>query len=223
MAAASTVAAFTGRLHLPPLTGPLQFLRGCPEAPADVAVSAECDTVAACCPSGGLCVWSLLRGCHLMRLVPPACGTRLALTPEGYAVVYNPATRRLACVCCGTGELVATCGLPPDEGAVTCMLTSADGKVLVTGTSCGGGPAAGTGAAAAAAAARVGFFSLPGLQPRFRFALPDGTGVSALCLLEGDTLLAVATTAGALLVICEPKAPPPRPVLERLREGIQYD
>jgi hypothetical protein len=206
-------------VNLPPLTGPMQFLRGCPEPPAGVAVSAECDTVAACCPTAGLCMWSLIRGCDTMRRVPAASGTVVTLTTDGYAVVYDPVARRLACACCGTGELVASCALPPDEGHVMCMLTSCDGKTLVTGTTCGGH----TGGTTGASAARVGFFTLPGLQPRFRFALPDGSGVSALSLLEGDTLLAVATTIGALLVICDPRAPPPKPMLDRLKEATQYD
>ena len=201
----------------PPLTGPLHFLRGCAEPPACVAVSAECDTVAAVCPGTGLVCWSLIRGDVLC--VQPRCpGTRLALTPTGYAVVYDPATRTQSCAACSTGEVVATVALPPDEGHITAMAPSLDGRALVTGTTPGAG---GTGAA------RVWFRSLPMLREEYRFALPDGQGVTSLCLLEGDTLLAVGTTAGGLLVICDPKVLPARPVMERLRDAgakaMQYD
>jgi hypothetical protein len=195
----------------PPLTGPLHFLRGCAEPPACVAVSAECDTVAAVCPGAGLVCWSLIRG-EVLCVQPRCPGTRLALTPSGYAVVYDPAARTLSCAACGTGEVVATVALPADEGHVTAMVPSADGRGLVTGTTPGAG---GIGAG------RVWFRSVPMLREEYRFALPDGQGVTSMILLEGDTLLAVGTTAGGLLVICDPKTLPPRPVLERLRDGVQ--
>ena len=201
----------------PPLTGPLHFLRGCAEPPACVAVSAECDTVAAVCPSAGLVCWSLIRG-EVLCVQPRCPGTRLALTPSGYAVVYDPTARTLSCAACSTGEVVATVSMPVDEGHITAMVPSADGRGLVTGTTPGAG---GTGAG------RVWFRSVPMLREEYRFALPDGQGVTSMSLLEGDTLLAVGTTAGGLLVICDPMTLPPRPVLERLRDAgakaMQYD
>jgi hypothetical protein len=109
----------------PPLRGPLHFLRGCPEPPAAVAVSPSLDCVAAACPSAGLALFSLLRG-RLMRRVPGAPGELLALSREGYALVWDARARCLRAVSLN-GALVAAVPAPPEEGPLTAMAISADG------------------------------------------------------------------------------------------------
>ena len=186
----------------PPLRGPLHFLRGCPEPPAAVAVSCSLDCVAAACPTAGLALFSLLRG-RLTRRVPGAPGELLALSREGYAVVWDPRARLLRSVSLN-GALAAQAAPPGDEGPVAAMLASADGRTLVTGS--------GPDAAHPGSVGRVTLRALPTLRELYRFAVPEGAAVTAMLLLEGDTLLLVATSGGATLVITDPMAPPPRPM-----------
>ena len=186
----------------PPLRGPLHFLRGCPEAPAAVAVSCSLDCVAAACPTAGLALFSLLRG-RLTRRVPGAPGELLALSREGYAAVWDPRARLLRSVSLN-GALAAQAAPPGDEGPLAAMVVSADGRTLVTGSA--------PDPAHPGSVGRVTLRAMPTLRELYRFAVPEGAAVTSLLLLEGDTLLLVATSGGATLVITDPQAPPPRPM-----------
>jgi hypothetical protein len=84
------------------------------------------------------------------------------------------------------------------------MLVSADGRTLVTGS--------GPDPAVPGSVGRVTFRAVPQLRELYRFAVPEGAAVTGLLLLEADTLLLVATSGGAQLVITDPLAPPPRPL-----------
>jgi hypothetical protein len=187
----------------PPLRGPLHFLRGCPEPPAAVAISCSLDCVAAACPTAGLALFSLLSG-RLTRRVAGAPGELLALSREGYAVVWDPRAGGMLRSVSLNGALAAQAAPPGDEGPVAAMLASADGRTLVTGSA--------PDPAHPGSVGRVTLRALPTLRELYRFAVPEGAAVTALLLLEGDTLLLVATSGGATLVITDPLAPPPRPM-----------
>lgn len=65
---------------------------------------------------------------------------------------------------------------------------------------------------------------LPSLTESFRFAIPEGSGVTSLLLLEEDTLCVVGTSTGCLLCVADPKGPPPKPGRAKAEElTLQYD
>ena len=196
----------------PPLRGPLHFLRGCPEAPASVALCTELDCLAVACPSAGLALFSLLRG-RLARRVAGAPGTLVCLSREGYACVFDPAQRMLRCVSLN-GHLVATAPIAPEEGLLTAMTASADGRTLVTGSAPD---------AAGRSTGRVLLRALPTLAELYRFSVPEGSGVASLLLTQSDFFLLVATTNGQMLAVTDPRPPPPRPVWDRIKPVVQYD
>ncbi len=96
-----------------------------------MAVSPSLDCVAAACPTAGLALFSLLRG-RLMRRVPGAPGELLALSREGYALVWDPRGRALRAVSLN-GALVAAVVLAPDEAPLAALLISADGACVSAG------------------------------------------------------------------------------------------
>ena len=153
-----------------------------------------------------------------MRRVPGAPGELLALSREGYACVWDPRARCIRAVSLN-GALAAAVASPPDEGPLAAMAISADGRMLVTGST----PDPMATVAATPGVGRVVLRAVPSLRELYRFAIPEGcvllpnvscidplpaltpsllrsTGVTSVLLLEGDTMLLVGTNSGATLV-----------------------